>query len=59
MRIEIHEGEDAAWYLRLVASNGRITLDSEGYSSKSNAKRAARRMKALLAMPTWVRIVEV
>jgi len=32
------------WRVRLVADNGRILSISEGYFSKFNARRAARRM---------------
>ena len=32
------------WYVRLVADNGQILTISEGYFSKWNAKRAAKRM---------------
>ena len=37
------------WYWRCIASNGRIVCDgSEGYVSKSNAVRAAKRAAALM-----------
>lgn len=32
------------WRVRLVAQNGLVLAISEGYFSKSNAKRAAKRM---------------
>ena len=32
------------WYVRLVSDNGQVLVISEGYFSKWNAKRAARRM---------------
>ncbi len=32
------------WYLRVVSVNGRTITVSEGYFSKFNAKRAARRL---------------
>lgn len=32
------------WYVRLVSENGKTLNISEGYFSKWNAKRAARRM---------------
>ena len=32
------------WYVRAVSSNGQVMTTSEGYFSKFNAKRAARRM---------------
>jgi len=37
-------GRRRDWYVRLVASNGQTLSISEGYWSKGNAKRAARRM---------------
>jgi uncharacterized protein YegP (UPF0339 family) len=43
--VQIFLGKGAKnWRVRLVASNGRILSVSEGYFSKYNAKRAARRM---------------
>lgn len=45
MKVEIFKGEGIhPWYVRLRASNGRVLTISEGYYSKWNAKRAARRM---------------
>jgi hypothetical protein len=32
------------WYVRLVSGNGQVLSISEGYATKWNAKRAARRM---------------
>jgi uncharacterized protein YegP (UPF0339 family) len=32
------------WRIRLVSDNGRILSSSEGYATKWNAKRAAKRM---------------
>lgn len=32
------------WYLRMVATNGEILFFSEGYYSKFNAKRAAKKL---------------
>jgi hypothetical protein len=31
------------WYLRAVSDNGQVLVTSEGYFSKWNAKRAARK----------------
>ena len=42
--IEMFRGIDGQWYLRIVAANGKTVLDSEGYSRKWNAKRAAKRV---------------
>ena len=50
MRVELFRGEGRQpWYLRLVAANGKVLNVSEGYFSKYNAKRAAR--KALPNIP--------
>ncbi len=34
------------WYLRVVSGNGQTLLTSEGYFSRSNARRAARKWDA-------------
>lgn len=45
MHIEIFKGGGRQpWYVRLVGANGQALATSEGYFSKWNAKRAARRM---------------
>lgn len=41
--VELKKGK-VRWFYRVVASNGQITLSSQKYYSKSNAKREA--MKA-------------
>ena len=43
------------WRVRLVASNGRTLSISEGYYSRWNAKRAARRMYPGLEVKEVVR----
>lgn len=43
-RVEVFEGRDGQWYWRAVAGNGEIVSASEGYVSKWNAKRGARRL---------------
>lgn len=40
VRFEIFTGEDKQAYFRLRAGNGEVVLGSEGYASKSNARRA-------------------
>jgi uncharacterized protein YegP (UPF0339 family) len=43
--VHIFKGEGRQpWFVRLVADNGQILSISEGYFSKWNAKRAAKRM---------------
>lgn len=37
------KGRVQNWYVRLVSSNGRVLSVSEGYVSRWNAMRAARR----------------
>lgn len=45
MHVEIFKGEGREpWRVRLVGRNGEILNVSEGYFSKWNAKRAARRV---------------
>ena len=46
-RIELFKGR-RKWHWRLIAQqNGEIVLSSQGYYSKSNAKRAAKRLSDL------------
>jgi uncharacterized protein YegP (UPF0339 family) len=46
MRIEIYQDKGMEWRWRMVAANGNTVADSgEGYSSKGNARRAARKFK--------------
>lgn len=43
--VQIFKGDGRQpWFVRLVADNGQILSISEGYFSKWNAKRAAKRM---------------
>jgi uncharacterized protein YegP (UPF0339 family) len=45
MRVEIYQGTGMKnWRVRLVADNGQIFAISEGYATKWNAQRAARRI---------------
>ena len=45
MRVEIYKGNGRhPWYVRLVAKNGETVASSEGYFSKWNAQRAAKKM---------------
>lgn len=41
------------WYVRERAANGEIKSVTEDYSSKSNAKRAAKAMSAETPGSTW------
>lgn len=43
-RIDVYEDDAGEWRWRLIAPNGQILADSgEGYSRRSDAKRAATR----------------
>lgn len=42
--IEVFEGIDGKWYFHGKAKNGKIVADSQGYTRKWSAKRAARRV---------------
>jgi hypothetical protein len=45
MRVQVFKGGGhQPWYVRLVSQNGQVLSISEGYATKWNAKRAARRM---------------
>lgn len=45
MKVEVFHGKGKqGWYVRLMADNGQILTTSEGYVTKWNAKRAAKRM---------------
>jgi uncharacterized protein YegP (UPF0339 family) len=45
MLVQIYKGKGLKnWRVRLMAANGKILVSSEGYYSKWNAKRAAKRM---------------
>lgn len=54
--IEVYEGKDEQWYLRFMHKNTNIGLDSEGYSTESNAMRAARSWQRLFMFPRFVSI---
>lgn len=45
MRVEIFKGQGHVqnWYVRLVSGNNKVLNVSEGYFSKWNAKRAAKK----------------
>lgn len=50
-KIEIYQGVLSQWYWRYRARNGQIMADgSEGYASKSNARRAAKRLACAIAL---------
>lgn len=45
----IFEGDDGQWYWSLESANGQIVCRAEGYSNKSNAKRAFRSAQRVMA----------
>jgi len=42
-KIEVFKGANNKWYFHVRATNGKITSASQGYSTKGNAQRAAKR----------------
>jgi len=42
--VEFFQGKNEKWFFHLLSSNGQISAASQGYSSKGNAKRAARKL---------------
>ena len=56
MKIEIFQGKDKQWYWRCKSRNGQTWCVSEGYVSKSNAKKARMNFYAAIragAMLDW------
>lgn len=49
MKFEIYPRKDGTHGLRLVGNNGEIVMSSEGYNSKGNAHRSAKRIKEAVA----------
>jgi uncharacterized protein YegP (UPF0339 family) len=47
-KVNIFQGENQLWYYNVQASNGEIATQSEGYASKSNAKRAVDDLKRII-----------
>jgi hypothetical protein len=48
--VQFYPGLDGQWYVRLVSTNGQIVLDSEGYTRKWSAKRAAYRASKIFGL---------
>jgi uncharacterized protein YegP (UPF0339 family) len=44
--VTVFRGSDGQWYCRLRAANGRTTWQTEGYTCRRGAERAARSMAA-------------
>jgi uncharacterized protein len=50
IKLETYSNAKEQWFWRLTANNGQIVCDgSEPYSNRSNCRRAARRVKRLMA----------
>jgi uncharacterized protein YegP (UPF0339 family) len=41
--VQLYRGKNKQWYLRLVGANGETLAQSEGYTVKWSAKRAAKK----------------
>lgn len=54
MKITVFQGRDGQWYWNLKARNGQVMAQSEGYTVKGNADRAATRMNKLLGSAAQV-----
>jgi len=48
-RFEVFRGEDGQWYFRVVGGNGEIMSQSEGYTTRSNARRAVATFRRRIA----------
>lgn len=46
-RYEIHDSTDGQWFWILVAANHEVICMSETFTTKSNARRAVKRARAL------------
>lgn len=49
IRFELFVGKNGQFYFRLVGANNKVMLASEGYTKRSSARRAIRRLKATVA----------
>ena len=45
-KFEVWKSMNGDWYFHLVAPNGKLIADSEGYSRKSNALKGIKAVKA-------------
>jgi len=50
MRLDVFQGKDHQWFVRAVANNGKTVIVTEGYATKSNALRSARRLRFSVAL---------
>lgn len=47
MKVEVYR-KNLVWRVRLISTNGEVVMNSEAYFSKSNANRAAKKVRSLL-----------
>jgi uncharacterized protein YegP (UPF0339 family) len=52
------EGSKPQWYWRLVGKNGEIVCQSEGYTRRSSAIRAAKRMPEIAKTTAIAEVIE-
>jgi uncharacterized protein YegP (UPF0339 family) len=57
-QFEIFKGNDKQWYWRLIARNGEIVCQSEGYKRKDSVVKAIKRLPELAATEKVVEVVE-
>lgn len=55
-RIEVFPGKDAGYYFRVVAANGETIAQSEGYTRKADAIKAAKRTQKIVAEAVIVEV---
>ena len=51
--IELVRNENGAWYYRVKGRNGACLCKSEAYSSRSKARRGARRLIATVLLRSY------
>lgn len=51
MRIVVYQGKGGQWYWRTVAANFEKTSQSEGYTTRASAVRAAKKHSATTGWP--------
>lgn len=57
-RLQVFQNRGLRWQYRVRAANGRKLDVSQPYASRSNAKRAARRLLAALEIKIAIEILE-
>ena len=54
MKIRVFQGNDGQWYWSLKARNGQVMAQSEGYTRRQGAMRAAERLQSMLVPMTEI-----